>query len=67
VEQPVQPIGYTSDPDALWVQVEGAEHLVVLNFHAKRNRQVEGLLETYEARFDPVLDEAGARVFAVRP
>jgi hypothetical protein len=66
LEQTVQPIGYTSDPDALWTQVEGAEHLVVLDLYRKRTRQVEVLLETHRDRFEPVLDEAGVRVFAVR-
>jgi hypothetical protein len=67
MDRRVLPIGYTSDPDGLWAQVEDADHLVVLDLYGKRTRQVEILLETYPERFTPVLEDGGVRIFDVRP
>jgi len=65
LDRDVEPVAYTSDPDALWEQVQGADVLVTMDFYAKRTRQVRVLLETYPDRFEPLLETPEVSAYRV--
>ena len=65
LDRPVQPIGYTSDPEALLEQIEGADHLVVMEFYPERITQAQIVLEAYPERFEPVHETENLEVYRV--
>ena len=65
LDRPVDPIAYTSDPDALLAQVEGADHLVVMKLYGKRTAQVRELLEVHGERFEPELDAGELEIYRI--
>ncbi|MFP4636177.1 MAG: hypothetical protein ACLFRD_09965 [Nitriliruptoraceae bacterium] len=65
LDRQVEPIAYTSDPDALWGQVEDADHLVVMRLYGKRTAQVNELLDTYPDRFELELEGERLEVYRI--
>ena len=65
LDRDVQPIGYTSDPEALLAQIGDADYLVVLDFYAKRNAQARALLDAYPERFTEVMSDEAVTVYRV--
>ena len=65
LDRPVEPIAYTADPDALLAQVEGADHLVVMQLYGKRTAQVRELLEAHADRFEPVLEDGQLEIYRI--
>lgn len=66
LDRTVSPIGYTSDIDDLWAQVEGADVLVALDVYGKRTVQVDALLVAHADRFEERFTGDDVRVYDVR-
>ena len=66
LDQPVQPMSYTTDPDVLWEQAAGAEWFVALEGLTPRRRPpVQALLTAYPERFGEARTFGRARVHRI--
>ena len=65
LDRSVQPVSYTTDPEALLEQIAGADVFVVVEFYPKRTAQAQIVLDAYPDHFEPVLQEENVDVYRV--